>query len=403
MKKTSQYTVVLLISLACHFFACFQYWHKQKELNLPAFWFNQFFFLVALSLLLSISLFFIRNKQLICVVLFYRLVIFIIVGYPEGDYLGIEYTLITALIAETIIHLRIPFNIIFSVIVIAVGIFFQHPTDVWDIKIPAPSKIDLICFGFYPSILIIAASFLKFYFERMEENKESVNKLNNTVLQLTKVNIQFQEYAHVVGEESMVKERKRITRDIHDTIGYTMMNLKMMMDAAIAMSSENSAELRELLEQAKGQAKGGLSETRRALRSLRAIESKRATGISAIQKLVNTFENATGVKVQVEFSNMPWSTGIETDYILYHMVQEGMTNALRHGKATLIRILFWKEDSGIRISIQDNGEGSTEIKKGIGLIGMSERIEQRGGILNAYNIDGGFELSAWVPWNQETQ
>ena len=136
---------------------------------------------------------------------------------------------------------------------------------------------------------------------------------------------------------------------------------------------------------------------------MRAIESKRATGISAIQKLVNTFENATGVKVQVEFSNMPWSTGIETDYILYHMVQEGMTNALRHGKATLIRILFWKEDSGIRISIQDNGEGSTEIKKGIGLIGMSERIEQRGGILNAYNIDGGFELSAWVPWNQETQ
>lgn len=192
-------------------------------------------------------------------------------------------------------------------------------------------------------------------------------------------------------------ERERITREIHDIIGYTLTNLKMMMEAAIDLSKEYSPRLTELVKQARDQAQEGLNETRLALHVLRVVDTDKIRGADAVQKLARVFEKATGVVVNADLGSITWNFDESVELILYRLVQEGMTNAFRHGKATRIEISFEQDISAITLRICDNGSGCTEIKDGIGFSGIRERIGKLGGCFTAGNNSEGFELSAWIP------
>jgi signal transduction histidine kinase len=171
----------------------------------------------------------------------------------------------------------------------------------------------------------------------------------------------------------------------------------MLMEAAKQLSKNDTEELHELLDVAKQQAKQGLADTRHSLRTLRNVEIERITGIKAIYRLVKDFELATGVTIRVEFGNLTNHIDSKTDTIVYHVVQEGITNAFKHGKASIITVQFQTLSNMIIITIQDNGEGSGEIKEGIGLAGIRERLELTGGSVKAFTNQEGFCLIARIP------
>jgi signal transduction histidine kinase len=113
---------------------------------------------------------------------------------------------------------------------------------------------------------------------------------------------------------------------------------------------------------------------------------------------VTAFENATGVRVRVEFGNIPFSLQDDVSEFAIHMIQEGMANALSHGKATSIHLLFWLNDSELIINLYDNGIGSDHVEEGIGLSGMHERLVQLGGSLMVGNLPEGFQITARIPY-----
>jgi signal transduction histidine kinase len=78
-----------------------------------------------------------------------------------------------------------------------------------------------------------------------------------------------------------------------------------------------------------------------------------------------------------------------------------MTNAIRHGRASRIQISFWISDGRLRISVDDNGIGSTDIEPGIGFTGMRERLDPLGGELTLGNGLTGFTVRAEIPWPGE--
>ncbi len=94
---------------------------------------------------------------------------------------------------------------------------------------------------------------------------------------------------------------------------------------------------------------------------------------------------------------MPWSLGESIDSTIYRIVQEGITNAIRHGNASEIAIHLSSDGSKVAVTISDNGSGAGEIKEGIGLAGIRERLASVRGGLSAGNRAGGFQLYAWVP------
>jgi signal transduction histidine kinase len=207
----------------------------------------------------------------------------------------------------------------------------------------------------------------------------------------------FQRYADTIQEKSAAEERNRITREIHDTVGYTLMNIMMMMQDASLMAGTVSG-IGGLLEQTREQAQAGLNETRRALRLLRATEKRPIQTIEEIKRLVTAFQSSTGVTVATEYGNIPFSLRDDVNEFIFHMLQEGMANALRHGKATKIRVLFWLQEGELIVSLHDNGIGSVQTQEGIGLSGMRERIATLQGQLTAGNQPDGFQVVARIPY-----
>ena len=103
----------------------------------------------------------------------------------------------------------------------------------------------------------------------------------------------------------------------------------------------------------------------------------------------------------MDFGNLPEKLNGTVERIIFRMLEESMTNAFKHGTADLITIYFLYENGDIIIRIFDNGtrngQNGTEVKEGIGLRGMRERIEPLGGTLTAQFVADGFLLRAVIP------
>jgi signal transduction histidine kinase len=252
-----------------------------------------------------------------------------------------------------------------------------------------------------PAAIGMPASFITRFREAFLAESGNSERLNQTVSQLSRSNVLLQDAAFRAEEQSRAMERLRVAREIHDTVGYSMTNLIMMMEAATDLVFDEPEELQRMMQAARDQAKSGLEETRRALRELREYEEPALKGLKAIDKLVSTYDHVNWVDVEVEYGNAPMTFGEEVDSVLFHFVQEGLTNALRHGKATKIRITFWQMETYLRVVVRDNGIGAQSISEGIGLSGMRERIRRLNGDVEAKNVDDGFQVLLIIPFGRE--
>ena len=196
-----------------------------------------------------------------------------------------------------------------------------------------------------------------------------------------------------------MRERNRISREIHDISGYIFTNLIALMDAAGSMRRDDPAGLTDILITARKTAQEGLRETRVALRKLRDEQPGAADSPRAVFKIVSIFRKITGIEVELNLGNLPRVLSHDLNLALYRTVQEALTNAVRHGKASRVRVNFWVEGDDLRLTITDNGKGAFEVVKGIGLDRrMEERIGALGGSIGIGRApEGGFSLTVQVP------
>ena len=338
-----------------------------------------------------------RRLALSLALLFSGLVLVILLGLPFGDWLPLKLALWSLLVLESGAFLDPPLSLVSQAVCLAVIVLFQGRLSVWGQVIRGPGPVELLTAGAFMMALAAVVHFLRIFSSVIDRQEEQLARLDEAVRQLTRANLSFQNLASSAQERSAADERKRITREIHDAIGYALTNLIMTMEACLRLVSKDEEKLRVLLARAREEAQLGLNETRKVLRVLREEVPARARGLSAIHRLVTLFSNATGVTVKTEYCNASLSFGEEMDLAIFRMIQEGLTNAFRHGHANEIKVKFWQERDGITITFWDNGVGGDIIKEGIGLQGMRERVEQIGGTVQAYRTADGFELRTWLP------
>lgn len=239
------------------------------------------------------------------------------------------------------------------------------------------------------------------YRERIVEDTIHVFNLNSTVTNLSNANRSFQQYADNVESVSATRERNRITRELHDVTGYALTSIVMSMNAGKLLVAEEPDELMVLLEDTRKQAEEALRETRVTLYKLRAIKEMKTEGLHAINRLVVAFGKATGITIDLHYGNMPFSLGPTIDGAMWRFVQEGLTNAFRHGKASVVRVNMWRTATDLTMSIRDNGRGAHKVEEGIGLKGMKERFQALGGTIVAGNAVDGFEIRGAIPVRTE--
>ena len=387
----------LLGCAAFHFLALAEFHRLHPVAEEIVNWRGQFVILLGLSFLCSLKICLdVRGKstwQVFALQIFFLLNM----NYPERGNVSLAAILFGIPLLEASLF---PGNAIWPstlLPLLALASAVVHPVPFWDDPIKDPDTWDLLFLAGTLGLEALVAFRLRRLHARAADQAGSLSRQSTSIDNLLNANLDFQTYAAEIGEKSTIEERKRLTREVHDIVGYTLINIRMMMEAAIELSPAENERLRDLLNRARDQVMSGLLETRRALRNFRAIDSAVAEGANRIQRFVKSFSQATGIAVEVSYGNIPRSFGSEIDGAVVRIIQESMTNAFRHGKATEIQIGLWVDEGRLLVKIADNGIGAEEIKPGIGLSGMGERVDSLHGSLSARSGEHCFTVNAIIP------
>ncbi|WP_166843923.1 sensor histidine kinase [Isoptericola sp. BMS4] len=210
------------------------------------------------------------------------------------------------------------------------------------------------------------------------------------------------EEAHAAAER-LQAERLRIARDLHDTLGHTLSVVSLHAGVAAEAVGRDDDAARGALDQVRAAASGTLDELRATVRILRADVAgsgpagpRGATGLSGIDALVRPAREA-GLDVDVAL-DVPDGLPAAVDAAAFRVVQESLTNVLRHAGARRARVSAGVAGDRLHVSVSDDGRGSAGAPAGAGIAGMRERVGLLGGTLTARDAPGGgFAVAADLP------
>jgi signal transduction histidine kinase len=390
---------LLALTLACH---CLLFVHTLAAEELRSVEYrNEFLLLLTLSAVCSVAGFVVKRAILYRIYVGLRfLLLAIAFRTPAAGSLLAPILLSLTLFVESLAWDE------HRVAVPLVGAFFLGFTLDLLSSAARPSGARGVFYILFYLVAVGPVTAIAFYAIRWREalavRMDDLARSEETVRSLMKANLDFQMYANNIESESTVKERNRITRELHDMIGYSLTNVIVMMKAGKVVARKNPRELDTLFEKVGSQAEEALDRTRQILHLLRDTQGSEYIGLQAVSRLVRNFGSATHIETEVSFGNLDMSMGRNLDTVIFHIVQEGLTNAFRHGKATKIRVVLWHTESEILITVHDNGRGidsGAAVNDGIGFTGMRERLSVYGGSIEPRNVADGFELRAVIPYH----
>lgn len=234
-------------------------------------------------------------------------------------------------------------------------------------------------------LILIIAAFAK-------QTKEEKEKQDILYRELVDTHRQLKEYTDELKRLSVIEERNRIARDIHDTLGHDMTALIMQLQMADHYAKSDLKKTGELLNRSLKTARDSLSKIREVVATLRGKETSPEL---AIKTMADEFSKKTGAEIRLEMEGeIVKDYGI--NWAIYHILQEGMTNAIRHGNATKIMIKLVYSNEAVKFTIKDNGQGALVLIEGFGLKGIRERVQAFGGQVE-YKSQDGFIMDGFIP------
>ncbi len=225
------------------------------------------------------------------------------------------------------------------------------------------------------------------------EENERIRVLNE---QLQKANEQLHLFAEEKEQMGETRERNRLAREIHDTLGHILTGISVGIDAVMVLMDTSPDAARTQLETIGNMARRGLDDVRRSVRKLKPDALERMSLENAIHQMIEEMSRGTNTKIY--FVSYMGQLRFEADLeeTLYRIIQESTTNAIRHGKAKEIWIRMSEQNGQMILMISDNGCGCKEITEGFGLQHMRERVELAGGTLFCQG-DFGFTVIVKIP------
>ncbi|MDM8084021.1 sensor histidine kinase [Cellulomonas cellasea] len=198
------------------------------------------------------------------------------------------------------------------------------------------------------------------------------------------------------AEERLTAERLATSRDLHDSIGHSLAVISLHTEVAREATAPDDAS--RALEVIRTTTSGAMSDLRRTVAGLRRGEQppRHTPGIAALDAAIEP-ARAAGISVTVDNDVQgPLPGAIET--AVFRVVQESITNIVRHSAATEATVRIDADDGAVRVRVADNGPVTSTAPAGHGLLGMRERVEGLGGSLATRRTDPGFEVDATLPW-----
>jgi PAS domain S-box-containing protein len=202
------------------------------------------------------------------------------------------------------------------------------------------------------------------------------------------------------------KERRRIARDLHDDAGQSLIALLINLHLIRLDLPQDLEVARENLADAEKMTKNTMQKLRLLTHDLRPPELD-ALGLNPVLKdMCQSLEQHTHIAIEYQGEELKQLPEIVT-ISLYRVLQEALTNVIKHSGATHVQVILGSDEQALALSVKDNGSGFDDADlaratdKGIGLIGIRERLELIGGRLEIRTHPGtGTLLIAKIPWKE---
>lgn len=183
-----------------------------------------------------------------------------------------------------------------------------------------------------------------------------------------------------------LRERNIMAQKLHDHLGHRITSSIMQLEVTKETLGKNNEMSMKYLLNAMENLRVGMEEIRTVLRNVKPKD--RIITIENIKKLLLEFQYNSGIKTHFHLEGEVEKLGVKRLIVIEENIKEALTNALKYSKASQIKVSILIYNKVARIEIKDNGQGSSTIKKGLGLIGMEERLEKINGNMKIDGSDG---------------
>jgi signal transduction histidine kinase len=223
-----------------------------------------------------------------------------------------------------------------------------------------------------------------------------IDNISKELEMVNYVNAELEDYVAITEKIGEDKERKRLAREIHDTLGHALTGIAAGVDACIALIDINPAATKKQLEVVAKVVRQGIGDVRASLNKLRPGALEQNGFKVAMENMIQEFMDVSTMKIHFDYQLQDFDFDNTKEDILFRIVQECITNALRHGLAKEVWISMYADGASVILSVRDNGKGCSQIHMGYGLKQMSERVGMLGGKI-FFNGDEGFLTIVNIP------
>lgn len=199
-----------------------------------------------------------------------------------------------------------------------------------------------------------------------------IGTLTSKLVSEQKLRMESERLSNEVEKLATELERTRIAREIHDSLGHTLTSMNIQIEVARKFFDRDQTRAREALDLGKQLASQSLTDVRMAVQSIRNPDFRFKDAVHALTAQIQQTE-ALQVKVHLDAPELSSATG----YQLYRIIQECLTNVLKHAKATEARVELTHSGKNLELRVSDNGVGLQKSSNGggFGIRGMQERVE----------------------------
>lgn len=287
----------------------------------------------------------------------------------------------------------------FSFIILSFGMLLLSNYDLMSLFIKLPSLDTYI--RFYPesvrllllfgknflyslNIVVFMISLLFYILSAITER----HRIEEELRMASQANRELNSYLALSEKIAEDRERKRIAREIHDTLGHALTGISAGIDAVKVLVDIDTNRAKEQLNNVSVVVRDGIRDVRGSLNKMRPGALENNTLKEALIKIIREYEAISNLEIHLRYEWDNIDLDIAKEDIVFRVIQESITNSVRHGHAKTIWIELLEEEEAYVMTIQDDGIGFDELHYGYGLKQMQERLMIIGGNVRFENRDG---------------
>lgn len=237
-----------------------------------------------------------------------------------------------------------------------------------------------------------------------ERAEELAAELARSKADLEEANTELRRFSAQVEELAVTRERNRMAREIHDTLGHYLTILAVQLETSAKLWERGDPRLRAELVEARRVVAECLTEVRQSVAALRPADLTSTTFVESLNRLVGEYEAiAPHIEVTSDLEGACQNLSPELRMALYRCGQEALTNVRKHAHASKVLLRVRMENGMVELTVLDNGIGADERTAGpsaggFGLLGMRERVALLGGtVLAGPEPERGWRVEVRVP------